>query len=370
MSAPDGTTPPNAATFPPPAWFAQPCIMGIGERTERERERGEGDTKAVLAFSASFLTSLPLSQTRTDEAGRGPVLGSMVYGAAIAPLSDKDALAGGRFADSKMLTEAAREAAHAALLGDARLAWRVSALSGAAISAAMLGRGGGTSLNALAWESTANLMDGALADGAALAEVYVDTVGDPEAWAARLRARYPGIAFTVCPKADALFPIVSAASIVAKVTRDREVVGLAAAATRQAAAAAAAAASAPDPAASAQPAPELCLGPACPMGSGYPGDPVTKAWLESAVHPVFGFPACVRFSWATVANALAPPKGATVAWEDDDGVAGAGQGRLGGFARGGGRAGGGEDKDTGAPSVGTGRPSYFRARRLQRVALA
>ena len=30
----------------------------------------------------------------------------------------------------------------------------------------------------------------------------------------------------------------------------------------------------------------------------------------------------------------------------------------------------GGEKDTGAPSVGTGRPSYFRARRLQRVALA
>ncbi len=288
----------------------------------------------------------------------------MVYGAAIAPLADKDALAGGRFADSKMLTEAAREAAWAALMGDPRLAWRVSALSGAAISAAMLGRGGGTSLNALAWESTTALLDGALKDGAALAEVFVDTVGDADTWAGRLRARYPGIAFTVCPKADALFPIVSAASIVAKVTRDREVVALAAAAAAQAEEAATTTTSA---AAAAAPASsKLTLGPPLPMGSGYPGDPVTKAWLEGSAHPVFGFPACVRFSWATVDTALAPPKGVAVGWEDDEGAPGAGQARL--AFKAGAQAGG--EKDTGAPSVGTGRPSYFRARRLQRVALA
>lgn len=44
--------------------------------------------------------------------------------------------------------------------------------------------------------------------------------GDPERYRARLQRSFPALAFTVCPKADALYPVVSAASIVAKVTRD------------------------------------------------------------------------------------------------------------------------------------------------------
>ncbi len=33
------------------------------------------------------------------------------------------------------------------------------------------------------------------------------------------------------------------------------------------------------------------------FGSGYPGDPDTKRWLEASIDPVFGFPALVRFRW-------------------------------------------------------------------------
>lgn len=55
-------------------------------------------------------------------------------------------------------------------------------------------------------------------------QVYVDTVGDPDRYRAKLERAFPGIAFTVCAKADALYPIVSAASIVAKVLRDTALV--------------------------------------------------------------------------------------------------------------------------------------------------
>jgi ribonuclease H2 subunit A len=42
-----------------------------------------------------------------------------------------------------------------------------------------------------------------------VAQVFVDTVGDPAKYEASLTERFPGIKFTVSKKADSLFPIVT-----------------------------------------------------------------------------------------------------------------------------------------------------------------
>lgn len=49
-------------------------------------------------------------------------------------------------------------------------------------------------------------------------QVFVDTVGMPETYQKRLQQCFPGIEVTVKAKADALYPVVSAASICAKVS--------------------------------------------------------------------------------------------------------------------------------------------------------
>ena len=59
------------------------------------------------------------------------------------------------------------------------------------------------------------------------------------------------------------------------------------------------------------------------FGSGYPGDPKCKTWLENncSSNGVFGFPDFVRFSWAPSKNALkeeGEKNGLVVKWEADE----------------------------------------------------
>jgi ribonuclease H2 subunit A len=129
---------------------------------------------------------------------------------------------------------------------------------------------------------------------------------------------FPTISFTVCPKADSLFKIVGAASIVAKVTRDRyiehwvdpEGACAGASATIKGNAGNGNGTDAMDvdeDQGQGQGQEEVI------RGSGYPSDPRTQAFLKDSLDPVFGYKGIVRFSWATV-KVLLDKQGVECKW--------------------------------------------------------
>lgn len=229
-----------------------------------------------------------------DEAGRGPTLGPMVYGIAFCAKSKASLLKDLGCADSKQLTEEKRDEIfvnanqHADPLEYA--GWAVDIISPNDISTSMLRRSK-KSLNEVSMESAINLIKKALELEVNVAEVYVDTVGPPEKYEAKLQAIFPSIKITVAKKADSTYPIVSLASICAKVSRDqalkvwkfREDIEV----------------------------------PEEGIGSGYPGDPVTKRFLKNP-DKVFGYPRIVRFSWSTAFKALEDNGAYSMEFEEED----------------------------------------------------
>ncbi|KAI3793546.1 hypothetical protein L1987_36165 [Smallanthus sonchifolius] len=236
-----------------PEWASTPCIMGI------------------------------------DEAGRGPVLGPMVYGCLYCPISYKKTLSTLEFADSKTLKEEKREELFESLKADCSIGWAVDVIDPRVLSAKMLQKNK-INLNEISHESAMGLVKRVLDMGYLLTEVYVDTVGDPDKYIIKLTERFPSIKFVVAKKADSLYPVVSGASIVAKVTRDRALQNWNF--------------------------DETAENMHRTFGSGYPGDPNTKGWLEHHKHSVFGFPSLVRFSWGTCESYF--KGGVEVLWEADD----------------------------------------------------
>ncbi|GJQ85106.1 hypothetical protein Trydic_g20238 [Trypoxylus dichotomus] len=198
-----------------------------------------------------------------DEAGRGPVLGPMVYGIAFCATNDQEQLATLECADSKALTEEVRDKIFAKICGDASnlVGWAVEVISPNYICNSMLSRTK-YSLNQVSMDSAIGLIRAAIK------------------------------AVTVAKKADSTYPIVSAASICAKVVRDHA----------------------------------LSVwnfqefqndATAVNFGSGYPGDPVTKKFLTDYCDVVFGYPMLVRFSWQTAQTAL-ETSAYHVEWEEED----------------------------------------------------
>jgi ribonuclease H2 subunit A len=136
------------------------------------------------------------------------------------------------------------------------------------------------SLNLISKNTAQQLISNALRRNVNVTKVFVDTVGPADKYQAELQLAFPKIKFTVTPKADSLYPTVSAASIVAKVTRDFHINNWSF---------------------------DEANGHEIfdnNFGCGYPGDPLTKKWLRNNMDLVFGYPSIVRFSWSTTSKLL------------------------------------------------------------------
>ncbi|EPZ35329.1 ribonuclease H2 subunit A-like protein [Rozella allomycis CSF55] len=209
-----------------------------------------------------------------DEAGRGP----MVYSVFVCALDEEESLKQQPFADSKTLSEKERDDIYNNCVENesSKFWWVVKVLTPQDISNSMLRRSK-YNLNELSHDTVIELFRYLISKGINVKKAFVDTVGGPESYEKKLSSFFPNIKITVSKKADSIYPIVSGASIVAKVTRDYVLKNWVMREKTQVS--------------------DL-------YGSGYPGDPKTIQWLHDSMNPLFGFPDIIRFSWATTAKLL------------------------------------------------------------------
>ena len=187
-----------------------------------------------------------------DEAGRGSVLGPLVVGAFLVEGDRAAALTAAGADDSKALTPRRRDAARAALRALGQEAFVV-------IPATAIDEG---NVNALEEDAFCRLV-AELAPDRVVLDAPVHPGGIPRL-RARLQARTGVEDWVVECKADARYPVVGAASIVAKTERDAAIVALG------------------------------------PVGSGYPSDPVTRRVVAELVARDGPLPPWVRARWGTV----------------------------------------------------------------------
>ena len=193
-----------------------------------------------------------------DEAGRGPVLGPMVVAGFAIRARDLPALQRLGVKDSKVLSRRRRGELAAALADLGALTHLVE------IPPAEMDR---RNLTDLELEAFAACVE-ALRPAAVYADAPVGPRGIPR-FRDRLLKRLHPLApdLTLENRADARFPVVSAASILAKVTRDARVAEHAAVYGE--------------------------------IGSGYPSDPVTRRFLLRWREEKGGVPPIARARWAT-----------------------------------------------------------------------
>jgi ribonuclease HII len=204
----------------------------------------------------------------SDEAGKGPVLGPMVAAAVRArPESIPDGVD-----DSKRLSAGKRESIAATLRDREDVAVGVAVVPTDRIDDPETDMNSLTvAAHAEAVAAVATAGDRAVADaGDVNAARFARRVGDGVA------EDGPPVEIYAEHGADAAYPLVAAASVVAKVERDTRIDALNADYPNHG-----------------------------PVGSGYPSDPATRAFLRHYVGDTGELPDCARGSWATADDVLA-----------------------------------------------------------------
>ena len=214
-------------------------------------------------------------RTGSDEAGKGPVLGPMV---AAAVRAHPDAIPA--VDDSKRLPAAERESIATTLQE------REDVAIGVAIVPTDRIDDPGTDMNSLTVDAHADALAAIARDGDVATVDAADV--DVSRFGRRVRSAVhsAGASIDVVAEhgADATYPWVAAASVVAKVERDARIEALAAAY--------------PDHS---------------PLGSGYPSDPETRAFLRRYVGDTGELPDCARASWATADDVVAAAEQSSLA---------------------------------------------------------
>ena len=201
-----------------------------------------------------------------DEAGKGPALGPMVAGAVRADPADlPDGLD-----DSKRLSTTRREELAAELREHPEITVATAGVDPERIDAPE------TDMNTLGVEAQAEAVDAVAEAGDDVIADAADT--DESRFGQRLADAVAEagteIAVTADHGADETHAVVSAASVVAKVDRDRRMAAIDERYDRD-------------------------------VGSGYPSDPATRAFLADYVDENRELPACARTTWSTCADVLA-----------------------------------------------------------------
>ncbi len=201
-----------------------------------------------------------------DEAGRGPVIGPMVVAGVWTDEAGEQELLTLNVKDSKKHSPQRREELAAAI--DEQLYWRCSVVAAEDIDSLRAAM----TMNELEAHVFAKVGSERQAD-----TYYVDSASTDEAWfGERVQAGLPFDATVISRhEADDTYPVVSAASIMAKVERDRQVASIAR-----------------------ELEPRLDL----PLGSGYPSDVRTRRFLKTWMQEYGDVPPHTRRSWKTVAK--------------------------------------------------------------------